>query len=216
MILSEHWNSLSSFEGQKHSDAVHCTEIYIPNFLKYNWLSSNFHSTSPFSFTCNVQFLNACIFKGNKSTHYPEKWMQHRQDCYHFSNSWKPCKALCSSLDSRFLKIESKEELGFIIRSAQSYSSYSLWIALSRKGADGSWLWEDGRAFSTDLISAAPWVPGGGHWCQWVTNFRPDCKVPKSICEAITPCSPAAHWGNHFLQITCQGLAVCSGARGMA
>ncbi|XP_039342492.1 oxidized low-density lipoprotein receptor 1-like [Mauremys reevesii] len=41
---------------------------------------------------------------------------------------------------------------GFIIRSAQSYSSYSFWIALSRKGADGSWLWEDGRAFSTDLF----------------------------------------------------------------
>ncbi|XP_065271284.1 C-type lectin domain family 7 member A-like [Emys orbicularis] len=41
--------------------------------------------------------------------------------------------------------------LGFIIRSAQSYSSYSFWIALSRKGADGSWLWEDGTAFSTDL-----------------------------------------------------------------
>ncbi|XP_074805753.1 oxidized low-density lipoprotein receptor 1-like [Natator depressus] len=40
----------------------------------------------------------------------------------------------------------------FIIRSAQSYSSYSFWIALSRKYADGSWLWEDGTAFSTDLF----------------------------------------------------------------
>uniref|UniRef100_A0A8C4YB73 C-type lectin domain-containing protein n=1 Tax=Gopherus evgoodei TaxID=1825980 RepID=A0A8C4YB73_9SAUR len=77
-----------------------------------------------------------------------QMFLPHGEDCYFLSIKWKTwqeSKALCSSLDSRFLKIESKEELGFIIRSAQSYSSYSLWIALSRKGADGSWLWEDGR-----------------------------------------------------------------------
>ncbi|KAH1186723.1 oxidized low-density lipoprotein receptor 1-like [Mauremys mutica] len=94
-------------------------------------------------------------YRGHRCSPCPENWLQHGEDCYFLSTKWKTwqeSKALCSSLDSRFLKIESKEELGFIIRSAQSYSSYSFWIALSRKGADGSWLWEDGRAFSTDLF----------------------------------------------------------------
>ncbi|XP_065412009.1 oxidized low-density lipoprotein receptor 1 [Chrysemys picta bellii] len=97
-------------------------------------------------------------FQGHRCSPCPDNWLQHGENCYFLSTKWKTwqeSKALCSSLDSRLLKIESKEELGFIISSAQSYSSYSFWIALSRKGADGSWLWEDGTAFSTDLF----WIP---------------------------------------------------------
>uniref|UniRef100_A0A8C0G3J6 C-type lectin domain-containing protein n=1 Tax=Chelonoidis abingdonii TaxID=106734 RepID=A0A8C0G3J6_CHEAB len=79
-------------------------------------------------------------FQGHRCSPCPENWLQHGEDCYFLSTKWKTwqeSKALCSSLNSRFLKIESKEEL------VMSYSSYSFWIALSRKGADGSWLWED-------------------------------------------------------------------------
>ncbi|KAM9169319.1 oxidized low-density lipoprotein receptor 1-like [Pangshura tecta] len=120
-------------------------------------------------------------FQGHRCSPCPENWLQHGENCYFLSTKWRTwqeSKALCSSLGSRFLKIESKEELvmihfslavgdmiqsfayvsiqGFIIRSAQSYSSYSFWIALSCKGADGPWLWEDGRAFSTDLCTDRP------------------------------------------------------------
>uniref|UniRef100_A0A8C3J2W2 C-type lectin domain-containing protein n=1 Tax=Calidris pygmaea TaxID=425635 RepID=A0A8C3J2W2_9CHAR len=78
-------------------------------------------------------------FPGHKCIPCPENWLQYGEDCYYFSKewkTWKESKAQCSALESRFLKIESKEEL--------SYSSNTFWIGLSRNGTEGPWLWEDG------------------------------------------------------------------------
>lgn len=70
-------------------------------------------------------------FQGHKCIPCPEKWLQHGENCYHFSNEWKTwqeSKAKCSVLESRLLKIESKEELVKII--FFSLSNYTLCILL--------------------------------------------------------------------------------------
>nr|XP_047911379.1 C-type lectin domain family 7 member A-like [Anser cygnoides] len=110
-------------------------------------------------------------FQGYKCTPCPETWLQYGENCYYFSKEWKTwqeSKARCSALESRFLKIESKKELDFVMQSAQSYSSYSFWTGLSHNGSEGPWLWEDGSAFSTDLfqiqeVSSSPFLE-----CVWL------------------------------------------------
>lgn len=57
-------------------------------------------------------------FQGHKCIPCPENWLQYGEDCYYFSKEWKTwqeSKAQCSALESRLLKIESKEELVKII-----------------------------------------------------------------------------------------------------
>ncbi|XP_009892456.1 PREDICTED: uncharacterized protein LOC104294541 [Charadrius vociferus] len=52
--------------------------------------------------------------RGHKCIPCPENWLQYGDDCYYFSKEWKTwqeSKAQCSGLESRLLKIESKEEL---------------------------------------------------------------------------------------------------------
>ncbi|XP_050567687.1 C-type lectin domain family 1 member A-like [Cygnus atratus] len=109
--------------------------------------------------------------RGYKCTPCPETWLQYGENCYYFSKEWKTwqeSKARCSALESRFLKIESKKELDFVMQSAQSYSSYSFWTGLSHNGSEGPWLWEDGSAFSMDLfqiqeVSSSPFLE-----CVWL------------------------------------------------
>uniref|UniRef100_A0A8C6JYG5 Natural killer cells antigen CD94 n=1 Tax=Melopsittacus undulatus TaxID=13146 RepID=A0A8C6JYG5_MELUD len=77
-------------------------------------------------------------------------WLQYGENCYFFSEEWKTwqeSKAKCSALESRLIKIESKE------------NSSIFWIGLSHNRAEGPWLWEDGSAFSPDLSVESP-VPG--------------------------------------------------------
>ena len=53
-------------------------------------------------------------FQGHKCIPCPENWLQYGENCYHFSKEWKTwqeSEAQCSALESRLLKIESKEEL---------------------------------------------------------------------------------------------------------
>uniref|UniRef100_A0A8C3J680 C-type lectin domain-containing protein n=1 Tax=Calidris pygmaea TaxID=425635 RepID=A0A8C3J680_9CHAR len=124
-------------------------------------------------------------------------WLQYGEDCYYFSKewkTWKESKAQCSALESRFLKIESKEELDFIMRSAQSYSSNTFWIGLSRNGTEGPWLWEDGSAFPPDLFqiqraSSSPsldcvWLQGANIGAAWCGGYK------FCICEKVV--DPAA------------------------
>ncbi|XP_076184910.1 C-type lectin domain family 1 member A-like [Aptenodytes patagonicus] len=130
--------------------------------------------------------------RGHKCIPCPEKWLQYGENCYHFSNEWKTwqeSKAECSVLESRLLKIESKEELDFTRRSAQSYGSYSFWIGLFHNGTEGPWLWEDGSAFSPDLFQIqrasssslldCVWLQGaniGTAWCGEYSFY---------ICEKV-------------------------------
>uniref|UniRef100_A0A8B9BYW5 C-type lectin domain-containing protein n=1 Tax=Anser brachyrhynchus TaxID=132585 RepID=A0A8B9BYW5_9AVES len=107
----------------------------------------------------------------NNSHDPPSSLDPYGENCYYFSKEWKTwqeSKARCSALESRFLKIESKKELDFVMQSAQSYSSYSFWTGLSHNGSEGPWLWEDGSAFSTDLfqiqeVSSSPFLE-----CVWL------------------------------------------------
>uniref|UniRef100_A0A8C8ABR7 C-type lectin domain-containing protein n=1 Tax=Otus sunia TaxID=257818 RepID=A0A8C8ABR7_9STRI len=108
-------------------------------------------------------------FQGHKCIPCPENWIQYGENCYHFSKEWKTwqeSKAQCSALESRLLKIESKEEL--------SYGSSSFWIGLSRSGAEGPWLWEDGSAFSPDLLRYDP-------KSEIKTQMRSNAVYPKQV-----------------------------------
>ncbi|XP_054858910.1 oxidized low-density lipoprotein receptor 1 [Eublepharis macularius] len=92
--------------------------------------------------------------KGHHCIPCPERWLQRGANCYFFStkwSSWEESKAQCLTLNSRLLKIESKEELAFILESAQAYNSF--WIGLFRSKAGGLWLWEDNSTFSSDLFN---------------------------------------------------------------
>ncbi|XP_061486359.1 oxidized low-density lipoprotein receptor 1 [Rhineura floridana] len=93
-------------------------------------------------------------YRDYKCSPCPERWVQRGENCYFFStkwNSWEESKAQCAALSSRLLKIESKEELEFILESAQAYNSF--WIGLFHSRADGPWLWEDNSTFATDLYN---------------------------------------------------------------
>ncbi|XP_071599818.1 oxidized low-density lipoprotein receptor 1-like [Heliangelus exortis] len=130
--------------------------------------------------------------RGQKCIPCPDNWLQYGENCYHFSKEWKTwqeSKAQCSALESRLLKIESKEELAFTMQSLQFYSSYSFWIGLSRNGTEGPWLWEDGSSFSPDLFqfqraSTTPFLD-----CVWLQGANIDtaqCGEYKFyICEKV-------------------------------
>ncbi|XP_053876445.1 C-type lectin domain family 7 member A-like [Malaclemys terrapin pileata] len=65
--------------------------------------------------TQNINFLQS---KGDKCIICPKKWIQHGKDCYEVSSgikSWSVCKEYCSSLGSRLLKIDNKEELSLTV-----------------------------------------------------------------------------------------------------
>ncbi|KAM6384293.1 oxidized low-density lipoprotein receptor 1-like [Alca torda] len=130
--------------------------------------------------------------RGHKCIPCPENWLQYGEDCYYFSKEWKTwqeSKAQCSALESRLLKIESKEELDFVMRSAQFYSSYSFWIGLSRNGTEGPWLWEDGSAFSPDLFQIQRGSSSPSLDCVWLQGANIDaarCGEYKFyICEKV-------------------------------
>ncbi|KAM6321265.1 C-type lectin domain family 7 member A-like [Aegotheles albertisi] len=130
--------------------------------------------------------------RGQKCAPCPENWLQYGENCYHFSKEWRTwqeSKAQCSALESRLLKIENKEELDFAMQSAQFHSSYSFWIGLSRSGAEGPWLWDDGSAFSSDLFqiqraSSSPLLDCV--WLQGATIDAARCGEYKFyICEKV-------------------------------
>ncbi|KAM6144520.1 C-type lectin domain family 7 member A-like [Phoenicopterus ruber ruber] len=130
--------------------------------------------------------------RGHKCIPCPENWLQYGENCYRFSKEWKTwqeSKAQCSALESRLLKIESKEELDFTMRSAQSYSYNSFWIGLSRNGAEGPWLWEDGSAFSPDLFQIQRASSSSFPDCVWLQGTHIDtaqCGTYKYyICEKV-------------------------------
>ncbi|KAM9580090.1 oxidized low-density lipoprotein receptor 1-like [Guaruba guarouba] len=130
--------------------------------------------------------------RGHKCIPCPENWLQYGENCYFFSEEWKTwqeSKAKCSALESRLLKIESKEKLDFIMRSALSRSSSIFWIGLSRNRAEGPWLWEDGSAFSPDLFQIQRASSSPSLDCVWLQGANIDaaqCGEYKFyICEKV-------------------------------
>uniref|UniRef100_A0A8C0SIV6 C-type lectin domain containing 7A n=1 Tax=Canis lupus familiaris TaxID=9615 RepID=A0A8C0SIV6_CANLF len=91
---------------------------------------------------------------GDFSSSCPPNWITHKNNCYLFSTSlasWNRSKRHCSQLHSNLLKIDTAEELEFIVRQVSSQPDNSFWIGLSHHQTEGPLLWEDGSVFSSNL-----------------------------------------------------------------
>ncbi|XP_045868460.1 C-type lectin domain family 7 member A isoform X3 [Meles meles] len=129
---------------------------------------------------------------GAFSSSCPPNWIIHKNNCYLFSTSlasWNRSKSQCSQLYSNLLKIDSAEELEFIVRQTSSQPDNSFWIGLSRHQTEGPWLWEDGSVFSSNLfqIRSTETQESSSHNCVWIhlsIIYDQLCNVPSySICE---------------------------------
>ncbi|XP_032203142.1 C-type lectin domain family 7 member A isoform X1 [Mustela erminea] len=129
---------------------------------------------------------------GDFSSSCPPNWIIHKNNCYLFSTSltsWNRSKSQCSQLYSNLLKIDSAEELEFIVRHMSSQPDNSFWIGLSRHQTEGPWLWEDGSVFSSNLfqIRSTETQESSSHSCVWIhlsIIYDQLCSVPSySICE---------------------------------
>uniref|UniRef100_A0A8C0G749 C-type lectin domain-containing protein n=1 Tax=Chelonoidis abingdonii TaxID=106734 RepID=A0A8C0G749_CHEAB len=66
-----------------------------------------------FGILCLALLVTSGLLGDTKCIICPKNWIQHGKDCYELSSgikSWSVCKEYCSSLGSRLLKIDSKEE----------------------------------------------------------------------------------------------------------
>ncbi|KAM5334238.1 C-type lectin domain family 7 member A isoform 2-T2 [Glossophaga mutica] len=122
----------------------------------------------------------------------PPTWVAHENSCYLFSttlDSWNGSKRQCSQLGSYLLKIDSSEELKFIVKEMSFYPPNSFWIGLSRTQTEGPWLWEDGSIFSSELfqIRTTATQENSFHHCVWMhmsVIYDQQCSIPSSsICE---------------------------------
>uniref|UniRef100_A0A8C7EP68 C-type lectin domain containing 7A n=1 Tax=Neovison vison TaxID=452646 RepID=A0A8C7EP68_NEOVI len=129
---------------------------------------------------------------GDFSSSCPPNWIIHKNNCYLFSTSltsWNRSKSQCSQLYSNLLKIDSAEELEFIVKHMSSQPDNSFWIGLSRHQTEGPWLWEDGSVFSSNLfqIRSTETQESSSHSCVWIhlsIIYDQLCSVPSySICE---------------------------------
>ncbi|XP_030404701.1 natural killer cells antigen CD94-like [Gopherus evgoodei] len=114
---------------------------------------------------CLALLTTARIFDANcfKCCLCPDKWLQYGEDYYHFSNEfkiWQKSKDYCSSLASKLLQIDSKEELDFIMQELFKLSDVcqglryheNYWFGLSYDTAIKKWVWEDGTTLSSHLF----------------------------------------------------------------
>nr|XP_055192695.1 C-type lectin domain family 7 member A isoform X3 [Nyctereutes procyonoides] len=129
---------------------------------------------------------------GAFSSSCPPNWITHKNNCYLFSTSlasWNRSKRQCSQLHSNLLKIDTAEELEFIVRQVSSQPDNSFWIGLSRHQTEGPLLWEDGSVFSSNLfqIRSTDTQENSSHNCVWIhlsIIYDQLCSVPSySICE---------------------------------
>ncbi|PNI98598.1 CLEC7A isoform 5 [Pan troglodytes] len=129
---------------------------------------------------------------GVLSSPCPPNWIIYEKSCYLFSmslNSWDGSKRQCSQLGSNLLKIDSSNELGFIVKQVSSQPDNSFWIGLSRPQTEVPWLWEDGSTFSSNLfqIRTTATQENPSPDCVWIhvsVIYDQLCSVPSySICE---------------------------------
>ncbi|CAM5081279.1 unnamed protein product [Eretmochelys imbricata] len=131
--------------------------------------------------TQNINFLKTLQSKGDKCIICPKNWIQHGKDCYELSSgikSWSVCKEYCSSLGSRLLKIDSKEELDFI----KPLTSFHYWMGLLYNDTKGYWQWEDGTALTTDVFPSLRSYHGP--YCATLKNG----KALGYSCEGLNFC----------------------------
>uniref|UniRef100_A0A8C3HKT6 Natural killer cells antigen CD94 n=1 Tax=Chrysemys picta bellii TaxID=8478 RepID=A0A8C3HKT6_CHRPI len=78
----------------------------------------------------------------------PENWIQHEEDCYHFSTEWRTwqeSKDYCPNTDVRLRPFLIVPIQDFIKPLSFSYH----WIGLFCNGINESWVWEDGALITT-------------------------------------------------------------------
>lgn len=80
-------------------------------------------------------------------------WHQRGDNCYYFLKNkrvWKECAGLCSDLDARFLKVDTEDEMNFVIKSVKmqcDLNEEKYFISLYYNNTQSKWVWLDG----TDL-----------------------------------------------------------------
>ncbi|XP_047460843.1 CD209 antigen-like protein C isoform X1 [Mugil cephalus] len=139
-------------------------------------------------------------------------WEQHGGQCYYFStnkSTWNQSRDECRGRGGDLVKIDSREEQIFLegrLRDKMTEAEDKFWIGLTDSQTEGTWLWVDGSALTTDtsLTFWARQEPDNwtGHNNEYPEGqdcarmgerggaadlkcwFDKSCKVPhKSICE---------------------------------
>ncbi|XP_060049484.1 C-type lectin domain family 7 member A-like [Erinaceus europaeus] len=83
----------------------------------------------------------------------PDNWHQYGKNCYHFARNllpWKECDSSCTDLKSRFLKLDTEEEMNFLKKLSKmqcNMQNEKFFISLSYNSKQLKWTWGDG----TDL-----------------------------------------------------------------
>ncbi|KAM9173022.1 natural killer cells antigen CD94-like [Pangshura tecta] len=129
----------------------------------------------------NTNFLKTLQSEGDKCIICPKNWIQHGKDCYELVSgikSWSVCKEYCSSLGSRMLKTDSKEELDLI----KPLTSFPFWIGLLYNETKGYWQWEDGTALTTNVFPSLKHYRGP--YCATLKNG----KALGYSCEGLNSC----------------------------
>ncbi|XP_077026125.1 C-type lectin domain family 7 member A isoform X1 [Tamandua tetradactyla] len=125
----------------------------------------------------------------------PPNWISFEKSCYLLMtslHSWNRSKSQCSQVGSNLVKIDSSEELEFIVRLMSSQPDKSFWIGLSRPRTEGPWLWEDGSTFSSNLfeIRSTETQEYSSHNCVWIHAsiiYDQLCSLLSySICEKLS------------------------------
>lgn len=165
------WFYCLYFEFPVYNDSKWCKGLFLPDLcnqgvgrksLSYTHYPANFNhlgttesywklSAGSFSLSPKQHWLpgvggTAQIHLQNEVC-YTQAWAAYFHLPLSFSKSW----AVMSEAGMWFTGFALISVQDFVMRSAQSYSSYSFWIGLSRNGTEGPWLWEDGAAFFPDL-----------------------------------------------------------------
>ncbi|XP_037371197.1 C-type lectin domain family 7 member A-like isoform X2 [Talpa occidentalis] len=78
----------------------------------------------------------------------PFDWHQRGENCYFFSrekNQWIECERLCSRLESRFLKMDTEDEVDFVINVSKMYpgEQQKFFIGLYYNRKLQTWIWYD-------------------------------------------------------------------------
>ncbi|XP_042528573.1 C-type lectin domain family 7 member A [Dipodomys spectabilis] len=137
----------------------------------------------------------AAIPTGLPSQPCPRSWSRHGASCYRLVwslDSWNGSRRRCSRLDSALLAIESPEEFDFVRSQTSLHPANAFWLGLSRRGAQGPWLWEDGSVLSPDIfpVRSTATQEGAPDSCAWIHGsdiYTQLCHTPAfSICKRLS------------------------------
>nr|XP_025139013.1 killer cell lectin-like receptor subfamily B member 1F isoform X4 [Bubalus bubalis] len=85
-------------------------------------------------------------------------WHQYGENCYYFSRNsfpWKECRHYCTNLHSEFLKLNTEEEMNFIIKLSKMQcglqkEKFSISLYYSNKQLN--WVWLDDTKLTLDKL----------------------------------------------------------------